>query len=275
MEEPPAIKPASKLVTSIKIDTSANGVGNDTDDATAASPTADMPPVSTSSVSSDEASSSSASEASEKSGPPANSLPKAGSGSKAATSSVSAGLTAAKLRINPNLETTTVKRLLTRVPVQKTFKNQNFVRVHPDPAFRDEGVGIIELERDRRFYAVDPELSEVLKAYYKRHYVFTATTIGRAPFLWIIPMPEEDGSWNNWNRTKYDCALVAMDRWIQVHNGGDGWIPVVLNEPKPDPDWPEWLNPCVNLDQIIDLGFKSTYINKLDHPAVEILLRGK
>jgi hypothetical protein len=195
--------------------------------------------------------------------------------SKAVASPVSAGLTAAKLRINPNLETTTVKRLLTRVAVDKAVNKQTYIRVHPDPAFRAEGLGIIELERDRRFYAVNPELSEKLKAYYKRHYVFTATTVGRGIFLWIIPMPEEDGSWNNWNRTKYDCALVAMDRWVQVHNGGDSWVPYVLNESKPDPDWAEWLHPCTTFDHLLDLAFRSTYIDKLDHPVVDILLRGK
>jgi hypothetical protein len=188
--------------------------------------------------------------------------------------SVSAGLTAAKLRIDPNVETTPVRRLLTRVPVIDRPDPQWYIRIHPKPEFRMEGLGVINFSRDRRLYAIDPQFSELLKAYYKRYYLFTGTTITRAIFLWVIPMPGEDGSWNAWPQSKYDCALVAMDRWIQVLNGGSCFEPHALPESKPDPMWDECLHPCTSLDQLLDLGFKSTYVNKQDHPVIEALLRG-
>jgi hypothetical protein len=87
-------------------------------------------------------------------------------------------------------------------------------------------------------------------------------------------MPSEDGSWNAWPQSKYDCALAAMDRWLQVQNAGSLYEPHILPESKPDPDWKEWLHPCTNLDQLLDLGFKSTHVNKPDHPVIEALLRG-
>jgi hypothetical protein len=188
--------------------------------------------------------------------------------------SVSAGLTAAKLRIDPNAETTTVKRLLTRVPVIERPDPQWYIRIHPKLEFRMEDLGIINFTRDRRLYAIDPQFSELLKPYYKRYYLFTGATITRTIFLWVIPMPGEDGSWNIWPQSKYDCALVAMDRWIQVLNGGSCFEPHALPESKPDPIWDEWLHPCTSLDQLLDLGFKSTYVNKQDHPVIEALLRG-
>jgi hypothetical protein len=186
----------------------------------------------------------------------------------------SAGITAARLRVDSNVETTTVKRLLTRVAVETRPNAQLYVRVHPDPAFRMEGLGLIEFERDRRIYAVDPPLCEMLKPHVKLHYVFTATTITRAIFLWVIKMPGEDGSWNAWPQSKYDCARAAEDRWLQVHSVVN-FEPHILEEPRPDPDWGDWLHPCTKFDDLLDLAFKSTFINKIDHPVIEALLRGK
>lgn len=187
---------------------------------------------------------------------------------------LSAGITAARLRIDPNLETTTVKRLLTRVAVEKRPNPQWYVRIHPSPLFRMEGLGLVEFERDRRLYAVEPQLSEMLKPHVKLHYVFTATTITRSIFLWVIKMPGEDGLWNAWPQTMYDCARASEDRWLQVFSGVN-YEPHILQDPVPDPDWAEWLHPCTTFDELLDLAFKSTFINKMDHPVIEALLHGK
>jgi hypothetical protein len=188
---------------------------------------------------------------------------------------ISAGITAARLRIGPNVETISVQRVLTKIPVEDKPDPQCYVRVRPGPEWRAEGLGLIKFHRDRRLYAVDPSLSEVLKRWYKLHYAFVGTTITRAPFLWVIRMPGEDGDWNDWHQSRYDCALAAMDRWLQVHNSGSRYDPFILTEHKSPPDWDEWLHPCTNLDQVLDLAFTSTYINRLDHPVAEALLRGR
>ena len=187
---------------------------------------------------------------------------------------VSAGITAAGLRIDPNAETTTVKRILTKIPVYDKLDPQWYIRVRPGTEWRMEGLGLIKYHGDRRLYPIAPTLSEVLKSYYRRYYAFVGTTIGRAPFLWVVPMPGADGSWNTWHQSKHDCVMAAQDRWLQVLNGGSQFEPNILTEAKPDPDWDEWLHPCKNFDQVLDLAFKSTYVNKLDHPLVEALLRG-
>ena len=163
---------------------------------------------------------------------------------------------------------------MTRVAVERRPNQQHYVRVHPDLAFRAEGVGLIEFTRDRRHYPIDPQFAELLKPYYRRFYLFTATTITRTIFLWAIQMPGEDGSWNAWPQSMYDCVRAAEDRWLQVHSGIH-YEPHILEEPKPDPDWSEWLQPCTTFDQILDLAFKATFINKPDHPVIEALLKGK
>jgi hypothetical protein len=186
----------------------------------------------------------------------------------------SAGITAARLRIDPNTETTTVQRMLTKIPVYDKPEPQWYIRVRPGAEWRAEGLGIIRYHRDGRLYAIDPMFSEELKAYYRRYYAFVATTITRAVFLWVIPMPGEDGSWNAWPQSKYDCAVAAMDRWLQVLNVGTQYDPHILTDAKPDPNWDELLHPCANLDQVLDLSFKSTFVNRWEHPLREALLHG-
>ena len=57
----------------------------------------------------------------------------------------------AKLRVSQDfLETTNVKKLLTTVPIRKP-SSQDFVRVHPSPAYR-ETLAFIELKDDREIY---------------------------------------------------------------------------------------------------------------------------
>ena len=50
-----------------------------------------------------------------------------------------------KLRINPeNIEGTSVKKLVTTIPVRKPG-NQDFVRVRPEPTFRED-IGVHRIE---------------------------------------------------------------------------------------------------------------------------------
>src|SRR6516162_5223943 len=59
----------------------------------------------------------------------------------------------ANLRLAQNFnETAGVKKLLRTVPIRKPSK-QDFIRVHADPAFR-ENFAIIELKEDREVYLV-------------------------------------------------------------------------------------------------------------------------
>ena len=64
-------------------------------------------------------------------------------------------------------ETASVKKLLETIPVDK-FNKQDFFRTHPDPAYRIDSVGLLELKDERERYLVTPTLYSM---------VFTATTI--------------------------------------------------------------------------------------------------
>jgi len=90
-----------------------------------------------------------------------------------------------KLRVNQDfLAITNVKKLLTTVPVRKPGP-QDFVRVHPSPAYR-ELFAFLELKEDSEVFLVDlqnvPELqNEVFAAT-----LFTAITRTGTLFLWPV-----------------------------------------------------------------------------------------
>ena len=68
----------------------------------------------------------------------------------------------ASLRLDQNFaDTVGVKKLLTTVPVRKPNR-QDFVRVHPDPAYRLTPAAIIELKEDREVYLVMPGMASEL-----------------------------------------------------------------------------------------------------------------
>jgi hypothetical protein len=63
-----------------------------------------------------------------------------------------------KLRLSQEfLETAGAKKILTTVRVDKP-RAQDFVRVHPDPEFR-EAFAVIELKDDREHYLIMPEIA--------------------------------------------------------------------------------------------------------------------
>src|SRR5512132_2903350 len=65
----------------------------------------------------------------------------------------------AALRLDQSFaETVGVRKLLTTVPVRKPNR-QDFVRVHPDPAYRLMPAAIIELKDDREVYLVTPGMA--------------------------------------------------------------------------------------------------------------------
>src|SRR5215472_12344402 len=80
----------------------------------------------------------------------------------------------ASLRLDPSYaEAVGVRKLLVTVPVRKPNR-QEFVRVHPDPAYRLAPAAIIELKEDRETYLVARSLAQVLQDEFIPAILFTA-----------------------------------------------------------------------------------------------------
>jgi hypothetical protein len=176
----------------------------------------------------------------------------------------------ARLRINPeNLEGNSVKKLLTMVPVRRPGK-QDFVRVHPDPAYRT-AVMVLEFKEDDETYVVDlgavPELQEECHAVT----LYTGITRTGTLFLWPVKVPTSDRRGNSWHLSANLAAQHAMKSWVRIkaNKEAGGYDVNVATSAIPDPAWPD-----LTFEAVFKIAFRDGLINSAEHPAVKRLLGG-
>jgi hypothetical protein len=171
------------------------------------------------------------------------------------------------LRLSQNfLETAGVKKQLLTVPVRKP-NPQDFVRVHPDPAYRADLLAV-ELKDDRETYVVRPDLADALAGETAPVTVFTAINRQGVVFLWPVRIPPPDGRVNEWWNSARQGAELAVSRWVRLKaNMSLGAYEVVSAEiPMPDPEWPD-----LPFQELIRIAFKDRLVDSLDHLVVKRL----
>jgi hypothetical protein len=106
-----------------------------------------------------------------------------------------------------------VKELVT-CPVRKPNK-QEFVRVHPDPAYQLRA-HILELKEERETYLVIPEVAHALPGETRTVILRLATNRQGAVFLWPVKEPGLDGREDSWGRSARAAASKAETDWVRV-----------------------------------------------------------
>jgi hypothetical protein len=102
-----------------------------------------------------------------------------------------------------------VKKLLTTVPVRKP-NPQDFVRVHPDPAFRGQ-FAILELKEEREEYIVTNNAVHELSEEAVNKVLYTAITRQGTPFMWPVRLPTSEGKDMDWWRSAREAAERATN----------------------------------------------------------------
>jgi len=174
----------------------------------------------------------------------------------------------AALRLDQSYaDTAGVKKLLTTVPVGKP-NGQDFVRVHPDAAYRLTPAAIIEIKEDREVYLVMPEIAQELPGEFK--IVTLYTTINRQGVLrlWPVPLPGADGKHNEWHRSAAEAAERAMHRWVRV-TANMALGAYEIREAQGDLSEPDW--PRVSFSEILQVAFRDRIVDRADHPLVRRL----
>ena len=175
----------------------------------------------------------------------------------------------AALRLGQDFAATAgVTKLLTRVPVRKPQK-QEFVRVHPDEAYRLSTL-VVEMKEDRETYLVAPSMRDELSSEAFPVTLHLAVTRQRALSLWPCRLPGPDGRTNPWHVSALEAAQHATQAWIRVEADmslGAYAIFEAIGD-LPEPEWPE-----LALAKILEVAFKSHYIDSAEHPIV-MRLRG-
>ena len=167
------------------------------------------------------------------------------------------------------VETAGVKKLLTTIPVRKPSP-QDFVRVHPDPAYR-ENFPIIELKDEREEYIVVADLVPLLIGEFVTKTLFTAINRQGTVFFWPVRLPSPDGKNLDWWRSSREAAELAMEFWIRVRANMDlGAYDIFKADGViPDPEWPQ-----LGFWELIKIAFRDHLVDRIDHPVIK-RLRGQ
>jgi hypothetical protein len=184
-----------------------------------------------------------------------------------AVSPASAGFDLAGLRLSQNFhETLGVKKAVVTVPVRKPGR-QDFIRVHPDPAFRLE-TAILNLKEEREAYLVSRELWPALANEITPMVLVTVVNRQKVVSLWPIRLPGADGRLDDWNTSALDAAQMAQNGWVRIMaNMSLGAYDVFeATGDIPEPEWPE-----LSFEELLRIAFKGRFIDSLDHPVVQRL----
>jgi hypothetical protein len=160
-----------------------------------------------------------------------------------------------------------VKKILTTVPVRKPNR-QDFVRVHPDPAFRLTPAAIIELKEDREVYLVPPGMAQQLPGEFSITTLFLTINRQNVIHLWPVKLPGPDGKHNEWHRSAAEAAEQAMGQWVKISANmslGAYEIFEAFGD-LPDPVWPE-----ISFEEILKIAFRQRFVDSADHPLVQRL----
>jgi hypothetical protein len=162
------------------------------------------------------------------------------------------------------------KKILSTVPVRKPHP-QHFVRVHPDPSFR-QPFAVIELKEDRERYLVTPAIAAALPAEIATEMLFTAITRQQVIFLWPVRLPAADGRTNQWHVSGMELAERAMRAWIRVTANMSLGAYEAIEAPAnlSEPEWPT----DHDFNDLLRIGFRGRIISGFDHPVLK-RLRGE
>jgi hypothetical protein len=163
------------------------------------------------------------------------------------------------------------RKVLTAVPLRKPFKHE-WIRTHPT---WEQQACVLKLSGDRRdeLWLLRNDLapafpSDLLTGMF---FVPTITRQGTVA-MWPLRAPRADGRVDTWASSAITIARVARTRWIQLHANQS--VGAFEYQEVPDmTDEPEW--PDITWDQLRELAFRNQLITSLDHPVVNLVLRGK
>jgi hypothetical protein len=177
----------------------------------------------------------------------------------------------AALRLDQSFaDTVGVRKHLMTVPVRKPNR-QDFVRVHPDPAYRLTPAAIIEVKEDREVYLVTPNMAQELPGEFAAATLFTAINRQGVLFLWPVKLPGPDDKYLEWHRSAAEGAELAMNRWLRLRAnmslGANDVFEAIGN--LPEPEWPDLPFP-----EILKIAFRDRIVDRADHALVQ-RLRGE
>jgi hypothetical protein len=127
-----------------------------------------------------------------------------------------------------------------------------------------------KLKENGRLYLFLPEIEPYLKAKHIRQYrmVLCMPFGAQTPFIWPLVVPLDDMG-RVWHESAQEAAKHAETEWIQIHADKGCYVAYSPPTPLPEPVWPE-----EDFFDLVDLAFKNSKLDSLDHPVLK-RLRGE
>lgn len=161
----------------------------------------------------------------------------------------------------------TSRKIVSAIQVRKPNR-QEFFRVHPSMDMRIETL-VLDFKQEGMTYLVDPEIEPAIPGECTAKMLYLAVTRQGALLLWPVRLPDEQGNLDPYNAAAHQAALTAETKWVRIAaNKGAGTYDVYeALEQLADPEWPD-----MPFERILEMAFKSRYVDTLDHPVVRKLL---
>jgi hypothetical protein len=169
------------------------------------------------------------------------------------------------------LDQTMASALLTTIPVEKPG-DQEFIRVHPDEAYRHVAALITHHDERGARYLIHPTFAPHIgniKFHLERLYLYTSRQ-GKVAF-WPIKVPKDNRE-NTWLESAVAAAEAAMGKWICIASNQQSkmYITSKAMGEFPDPDWPA-ITQGKSVYQLLAIAFKERLILNETHPVIQKL----
>jgi hypothetical protein len=173
----------------------------------------------------------------------------------------------ARLRLSQDFAShVAVKKVLTVVPCRKPSRHE-WVRVYPSAEWRLE-TGLFEDKVNRETYLVEPALWGELIGEIHPACLFYAITRQNDVMLWPVKLPGADGKSNTWNDSALAAARLAEKQWTRMsaNMAAGQYDTFAAASELAEPEWP-----TLSFQEVLQLAFKSRFIQTLEHPAIKAL----
>ena len=178
------------------------------------------------------------------------------------------------IRLPPDFERQAgVRKQLTHVSVRKPRK-QEWIRVHPDPAYRARVASITLKESEEsqeETYLVDPAVALELGDEITFVTLYLAINRQGRPFLWPCRDPKaEDRRGDTAATSRIQAAEAAMTRYVRVQWRSPAYEMSFRDDTVVDVD-PTW--PDKSFAELVEIAFfkSGLYIADPNHPVIKIL----
>jgi hypothetical protein len=157
--------------------------------------------------------------------------------------------------------------ILSTVVVRRP-KNNEFVRVHTDPA-NTLITTLFEDKDEGEAYLVAPHIRPIMIAGVSvRMLALAVNQMGNA-FIWPVPTDDTQSRRNAWNESAREAYHKAKTDWIKlVGDRGAGHYRLYRAEGQlPNPRWPEGRS----FPELLSIAFRNRMVDTEDHPVIRAM----